>query len=80
MGSILGPYRITAKDNNIRFIIGVGRMSWPKTDATHYYVQLELPDKGRSIKMLVICNCWELKPLDLLNDLALGCYRPSPEV
>ena len=29
-------------------------MSWPKTGATHYYAQLELPDKGRAIKKLVV--------------------------
>ena len=29
--------------------------------------QLELPDKGRAIKGLVVCNSWDLEPLDLLN-------------
>ena len=29
---------------------------------------------------LVVCNGWDLEPLDLLNSLALGCYQPSPEV
>ncbi len=48
------------------------------SDAQH--TQLELPDKGRSIKELVVCNDWDLEPLDLLNGLALGCYQPSPEV
>ncbi len=31
-------------------------------------------------KGLVICKNWDLKPLNLLNSLALGCYQPSPEV
>ena len=35
---------------------------------------LGLPDKGRAIKGLVVCNNWDLEPLDLLNGLALGCY------
>ena len=45
-----------------------------------YYVQLGLPDKGRAIKRLVVCNNWDLEPLDLLNSVALGCYQPSPVV
>ncbi len=36
--------------------------------------------KGRATKGLVVCNNWDLEPLDLLNGLALGCYQPSPEV
>ncbi len=33
-----------------------------------------------AIKELVVWNSWDLKPFDLLNSLALGCYQPSPEV
>ncbi len=55
-------------------------MPWPKTDATQYHAQLGLPDNGRTIKGLVVCNNWDLEPLDLLNGLALGCNQPSPEV
>ena len=55
-------------------------MPWPQTGATQYHVQLGLPDKGRAIKGLVVCNSWDLTPLDLLNGLALGCYQPSPDV
>ncbi len=51
-------------------------MPWPKTGATH----LGLQDKCRANKGLVVCNDWELEPLDLLNGLALGCYQPSPGV
>ena len=29
-------------------------MPWPKTGATHYYTQLGLQDKGRTIKELVV--------------------------
>ncbi len=49
----------------------------PKTCATQYHAQLGLPDKGRAIKGLVVCNSWDLEPWDLLNGLALGCYQPS---
>ncbi len=49
-------------------------MPWPKTDETHYHAQFGLPDKGRVTKELVVCNDWDLEPLDLLNGLALGCY------
>ncbi len=38
------------------------------------------PDKGSAIEGLVVCNGWYLEPLDLLNDQALDCYQPSPEV
>ena len=55
-------------------------MPWPQTGATHYHAQLGLPDKGRAIKGLVVCNIWDLEPLDLLNSLALGCYQPYPDV
>ncbi len=43
-------------------------------------MHLGLQDKGRAIKGLVVCHSWDLKPLDLLNGLALGCYQPSPEI
>ena len=55
-------------------------MSWPKTGGTQYHAQLELPEKGLANKGLVVCNNWDLEPLDLQNGLALGCYQPSPEV
>ncbi len=55
-------------------------MPWPQTDATQYHAQLGLPDKYRAIKVLVVCNNWDLEPQDLLKGLALGYYRPSPEV
>ncbi len=61
-------------------IIIVVRMPWPQTGATQSHAQLGLPDKGRAIKGLVVCNNWDLEPLDLLNCLALGRYQPSPEV
>ncbi len=55
-------------------------MPWPQTGATLYHAQLGLPDKGRAIKGVDVCNNWELEPLDLLNSLALGCYQPSPKI
>ncbi len=54
-------------------------MTWPQTGATLYHAQLGLSDKGRAIKGLVVCNNWDLEPMDLLNGLALGCYQTSPE-
>ncbi len=39
-----------------------------------------VPDKGRAIEGLVVCNSWDLKSLVLLNGQALGCYEPFPEV
>ncbi len=40
-------------------------MPWPETDATQYHAQLGLKYKGRAIKELVVCNSWDLEPLDL---------------
>ena len=51
-----------------------------QTGDTQYHAMLGLPDKGRTIKGLVVCNDWDLEPLDLLACLGLGCYQPSPEV
>ncbi len=31
-------------------------------------------------KGLVVCNNWDIEPLELLNGPALNCYQPSPEV
>ncbi len=31
-----------------------------KTVATQYHAQLGLPDKGRAIKGLIVCNNWDL--------------------
>ena len=55
-------------------------MPWPQTVTTHYHAQLGLLDKGHAIKELVVFNSFDLEPLDLLNNLALGCYQPFPEV
>ncbi len=54
-------------------------MPWPRKGATQYHEQLVFPDKG-PIKGLVVCNNWDLRPLDLLNSLTPGCYKPSLEV
>ena len=54
-------------------------MPWPQTGATHYHAHLGLPNKSRTIKGLVVCNNWDLQSFDLLNCLALGCYKPFPE-
>ncbi len=55
-------------------------MPWPQTGEIQYHAQLGLPDKGRAIKGLVVCNNLDLEHLDLRNGLALGCYQTSPEV
>ena len=34
-------------------------------------------EKGSAIKGFVVCNNLDLKTLDLLNGLTLGCYEPS---
>ncbi len=31
-------------------------MPWPQTGTTHYHAQLGLPDKGRTVKGLVVYN------------------------
>ncbi len=36
--------------------------------------------EGHAIKGLIVCNDWDLEPLNWLNVLALGCYQASPEV
>ncbi len=54
-------------------------MSYPQTGATQYHAKLGIPDKGHAFKELVVCNNWDLEPLDMLNGMALGCYQPSPE-
>ncbi len=55
-------------------------MPGSQTGATHLHAKLGLPGKGRAIKGLVVCNNWDLEPLDFLNGPDLGCYQPSPEV
>ena len=44
------------------------------------HAQLGITDKGLAIKGLVVCNDWDLEPLDLLSGLELGCYQPFVEV
>ena len=89
MGSMLGPSRVIAKDVKsctyccyvrcATLIVWVGGMPWPQTGATQYHTQLGLPDKGCAIKERAVCNNWDVKPLDLLNGLALGWHQLSPE-
>ncbi len=67
MGSMLGLIRVIAKDVKSCIYCCYVRCA--------IFKELGLPDKGLVIKWLVICNNWELEPLDLLNGLALGFYR-----
>ena len=56
-------------------------MPCPNTGATGYHAKLGLLDKGWTIKGSVVLSRGDLvEPFDLLNGLALGCYKPSPEV
>ncbi len=90
VGEVIGSNRVIAKDAKsctyccyVRcstLIVKVGGMPWPQTGATQYHTQLGLPDKGRAMKVFVVCNEWDLELLDLLNGLALSCYQPSPKV
>ena len=73
MGSMVGPSRVIAKDVICAtLIVWVRGMPWTQTGATQYHAQLGLLDKGCAIKGLVVCNNWDLEPLDLLNGLVLG--------
>ncbi len=68
MGSILGHYRVIAKDVKSAVVptatsqmhdinsMSMGGMPWPQTGATQYLAQLGLPEKGRAIKGFVVCN------------------------
>ncbi len=42
-------------------------MPWPQIAATQYHTQLGFPDKDSTIKGLVVCNDWDLEPLDMLK-------------
>ena len=42
--------------NVVILVVMLWGMPWPQTGATHYHAQLGLPDKGRAIKGLVVCN------------------------
>ena len=55
-------------------------MPWPKTGATQYHVQLGLPDKGRAIKGLVVCNRKDLEPWDLVERSGPRLLSTDPEV
>ncbi len=47
----------------------VGGMPGPKTNQP---AQIKFSNKARGIKALVVCNSWDLDPLDLLYGLAQG--------
>ncbi len=87
---MLAPNHVIAKDvksctyccyvRNVTLIVRVEGIHWPQTDATQYHKHLVLLDKDRAIKGLFVCNHWDIETLKLLNVLALGCYKSSPEV
>ena len=90
MALMLGPNRVIAKEVKsctyccyIRcatLIVWVGVNAMAPNSRNSVPCTVRTPDKGRAIKGLVVCNNWDLEPLDLLNGLALGCYQPSFEV
>ena len=45
-------------------VVRVRGMLWPQKGATHYHAKMGLPDKGCAMKGLVVCNNWDLEPLD----------------
>ena len=55
-------------------------MPWTQTGVNQYHTLSGVPDIGRAMKGFVVCNDWDLEPVDLLNGVALGCYQSSPEV
>ncbi len=48
-------------------IVGVGRMSWFKTGATHYHAKLGLPGVGLAIKGLNVCISWDVITMTLIK-------------
>ena len=52
-------------------------MSWPNIGATHYHTELGLQTKFVQSQGGCLQQIWYLEPLDLINGLALGCYKPS---
>ncbi len=61
-------------------IVWLGWMPCPQINASQCHAQLGLPDRGRAMKGLAVCNVLDQEPLDPLNGLALGCYQPYHEV
>ena len=47
--------------------MSMGGMDWPQTGATQDHAHIGLPDKGRAIKGLFVCNNMDLEPLELQN-------------
>ena len=45
-------------------------MPWPKTGTSHYHAKLELPDKSRAIKLLVVYNSWNVSALGIKPDVS----------
>ncbi len=52
-------------------IVFLGGMPWPWIGATYYHAHLGIPDKGRTIKGLVVCNSLDVS-------LIGPAYRSSP--
>ena len=87
--SMLSPNQVIAKDvkwctycwyvRYVILIVWVGKMYWPKTCATHYHAQVLTSRRGMCNQRVGCLQWLDLEPLDELNDIALGCYQPSPK-
>ncbi len=83
MGSMLGQNRVIDKDiKNCTYYYYVrrakskvkeGRKPWTQSGTTQYHAQLGLPDNGRTIKGLIMCNSWDIEPLEFSNP-TLKCF------
>ncbi len=49
-------------------------MPWPQTGANQYHAQLGLSDKGRAIKVLVVCNDLDKLSPEVLQLLSYDMY------
>ncbi len=55
-------------------------ISWSKTGENIIMHSWDFQTKLVQQRGLVVCNNWDLESLDLLNNLASGCYKPSLKV
>ncbi len=48
-----------------------------ETHENQCHAQLGLPDKENAIKLFVVCNGWDLEPLDLNQVVLLNAFLMS---
>ncbi len=62
-------------------MLQVGGIPWPQAGATHYHIQLGLPDKGHANKGLVVCFVVLLGFIrEWVLGLAQGAWVWSPQI